>query len=460
MDDHKLENEIVDALGGAQNVQNLEHCMTRLRVLVKHPDKVDVSKLSSLDHVLAVNATGDSFQLVLGPGLVAEVAGKLQQMGVGTPVDQTPDAVRKLGLHAVLEFFSRVFAPVIPVFAGAGLLFGVKQVLVLVFELTGEQLFNPAAVADGGSVFMAALAVLAGTFFTYLNIAIAMSACKNLGGNQYLGLVAGGIVSNVGDLAGVSIGILGGQFASGRGGALAALAAGALCAVVERKVYKHTPEALRVHLPSFVTILVVGLATLFVLQPLLGVVMDALTSAIMWLFDKSGPVASMIVSLIWLPMVMLGVHQGLTPIHTQLIQTMGYTPLYAAGSMAGAGQVGAALALLVKYRSRTRLRGAIKGGLPAALLGIGEPLIYGVSLPLGRVFGLACVGASAGGLLLGCFAGTGAVTISVSGLLGALVNTRPLVYLAGYAVAVVASFALVWMVGPREQSLEAFERAT
>lgn len=125
--------------------------------------------------------------------------------------------------------------------------------------------------------------------------------------------------------------------------------------------------------------------------------------------------------------------------------------------MAGGGQVGAAIALLVKYRKNKNLVKAVKGGLPAGILGIGEPLIYGVSLPLGRVFLLACLGAACGGAVLGFFPGSGSVTINVSGILGTLVNTQPFVYLAAYAVSILAGFLLVYFVGAKDDSLNAFE---
>ena len=89
-----------------------------------------------------------------------------------------------------------------------------------------------------------------------------MSACKVMGGNQYLGLVAGGIVINLGGLAGASMGFLGLTFTNGRGGTLSALAAGALIAIVERWIKKRTPDALKVHLPSLGAIVVVGLLTM------------------------------------------------------------------------------------------------------------------------------------------------------------------------------------------------------
>ena len=454
-----LAQGILDNLGGVDNIDQLENCMTRLRVSVHDPKKVNKANLEHLSKVLSVLEEDNNFQVVLGPGVADTICKEVKELGVNVKQgDVVYDSVTpKTSGKSILQYLSRVFAPLIPIFAGAGLLFGIKQIFVLVYDLTSVAIFNPAAVTDGGSVFMAAMALLAGTFFTYLNIAIAMSACKNLGGNPYVGLVAGGIVTNVGGLAGASMGVLGLTFVSGRGGALAALAAGALCAVIEKEVKKHTPDALAVHMPSLVTILVVGLLTLFVLQPVLGFLMDLLTAGIMWVFNTAGPLATALVALGWLPMVMLGIHQGLTPIQTQLIQQLGYTPLYPAGSMAGGGQVGAAIALLVKYRKNKNLVKAVKGGLPAGILGIGEPLIYGVSLPLGRVFLLACLGAACGGAVLGFFPGSGSVTINVSGILGTLVNTQPFVYLAAYAVSILAGFLLVYFVGAKDDSLNAFE---
>ena len=107
--------------------------------------------------------------------------------------------------------------------------------------MTGIEVFDPAT-----STFMFAINVLASTFFTYLNIAVAASAAKVMGGNPYLGLVAGGIIINLGSLAGTT-GLFGIMIVNGRGGTLAALAAGALIAVFERKIKENVPDALKIH---------------------------------------------------------------------------------------------------------------------------------------------------------------------------------------------------------------------
>lgn len=453
-----LAASLLEKLGGADNIQELENCMTRLRTVVKNKSLVKTSEIEKLPGVLAVRAEGDGYQIVVGPGVADRVCTEMKSLGINVTVGEADDhaVIHKHDAKGLFAYIQKVFVPLIPVFAGAGLLFGVKQICVGIYDGGGVELFNPAAIADGGSVFMAALAVLSGTFFTYLNIAVAMSACKGLGGNPYLGLVGGGIVTSVGALEGAPMGFMDLTFANGRGGVMAALFAGALMAIVEKWVRKRVPDSLSIHVPSLVSIVLVGMVTLFVLQPVLGFAMDLLTTGLLWLFNNAGPFGGAAISFAWLFLVMLGIHHGITPIHAQLIQELGYTPVYPFGSLAGGGQVGASLALLVKYRKNKALVRAVKGGLPAGILGIGEPLIYGVSLPLGRIFPLACLGGAIGGIVLGFFT-QGSVTINVSGILGVLVNIAPFAYLASYLIAIAAGFLLVYFIGAKQSALDAFE---
>ena len=196
---------------------------------------------------------------------------------------------------------------------------------------------------------------------------------------------------------------------------------------------------------------------MFILQPVCGLITDGITTVLMWLFENAGPLGGAIISFCYLPLVMTGMHHGLTPIHATLIQQVGYSTLFVFNSMAGGGQVGAAIALYFKYRQNKNLRNAVKGGLPAGVLGIGEPLIFGVSLPLGRVFFTACAGAACGGIVAGLFPGMGSVVINVSGILGTLTNTMPLVYLLSYATSIVFGFIFTWVIGAKKENLRSFE---
>ena len=458
MSNKSLALMILDALGGVENISEFENCMTRLRVVVKEPSKVNREAFKSIKGVLKVVGSENEPQIILGPGVADEVSSELRNMpGLNYTDGPINGAVmQKKSAGGVFSFLAKVFAPIIPVFAGTGLLFGITKIFVLIFNLTGFALFNPAAIADGGSTFMAVMNVLSGTFFTYLNIAVAVQAAKVMGGNPFLGLIAGGIVTNVATLNGVAMGIVPFTFANGRGGTLAAIAAGCSIAIVEKWVKKWCPNALKVHLPSLISVAVVGMATLYILQPVGGVITDIVAKSLVWMFQNAGPLGGAVVSGLFLPLVMTGLHHGLTPVHAALIKEFGYTTLYAFNSMAGAGQVGAAIALYFKYRQYKSIQKAVVGGLPAGILGIGEPLIFGVTLPLGRAFITACLGAAAGGFVCGLFPGMGAEVINVSGILGALVNTQPIAYLLGYTTAVVAGFGLTWMIKVKQVNLDNF----
>ncbi|MDM5143386.1 PTS system EIIBC component [Lactococcus lactis] len=100
-------------------------------------------------------------------------------------------------------------------------------------------------------------------------------------------------------------------------------------------------------------------------------------------------------------MVMFGLHQILTPIHLEMIAKTGSTQLLPILAMAGAGQVGAAIALWLRLRKDKEFVELVKGALPVGILGIGEPLIYGITLPLGRPFITACIGGGIGGAIIG-----------------------------------------------------------
>ena len=313
-----LAQKIVAGLGGAENIVSFENCMTRLRVEVKDEAKVDREGLSKEKDILRIVGSGTSPQIILGPGVAQSIGSAIKAMGtINYSEDKGEALMTKKSASGIFSFFSQVFAPLIPVFAGSGLIFGVMKILTLIFNMTGMALFDP-----NTSQFMFVLNVLASTFFTYLNVAVAMQAAKVMGGNPYLGLVAGGIIINLGSLAGMEMGFLGLTFANGRGGTLAALAAGAMIAVVEREVKKRIPDALKVHVPSIVSIVVVGLITIYIIQPIAGVITDAVSNGILWLLDHAGFMAYAIISGCFLPLVMTGMHHGLTPIHTSFIVTI------------------------------------------------------------------------------------------------------------------------------------------
>ena len=149
---------------------------------------------------------------------------------------------------------------------------------------------------------------------------------------------------------------------------------------------------------------------------------------------------------------MLGLHHGLTPIHMELINTVGSTALLPILAMAGAGQVGASIAIYVKTKNK-RIKNVIKGGLPTGFLGIGEPLLYGVTLPLGRPFITACLGAAVGGAFQAVMH-TASRGIGVSGipLIPLIVDNKYLVYFLGLLITYTAGFLFTYFFGYQKRN--------
>ncbi len=205
------------------------------------------------------------------------------------------------------------------------------------------------------------------------------------------------------------------------------------------------PDTISVMASPFITVLVGGAVILFVVQPIGFYASNWIANGVKALLDVGGPLVGAVLAGTFLPMVMLGIHQGTVPIHVELINSLGNTPLLPILAMAGAGQVGASLAVYVKTRNR-ELRQIILSALPVGILGIGEPLIYGVTLPLGRPFVAACLGGAVGGAFI-AVTKIGALALGVSGVLLAFLVTNPALYLLGILISYIAGFAISYAMG-------------
>ncbi|MGV9337805.1 PTS transporter subunit EIIC [Streptomyces sp. NPDC003688] len=454
--DSALASAILSLTGGPENVTAVTHCLTRLRLTVSDPDAVDGDALGALPGVLGViGKGGTALQVVLGPGVVEGVTAEVEKQTRATAAT-TPPAPGKPTGPAVLRRVANVFVPLIPALIGCGVLAGLNGLLVNAGWLPG---LTPAlaAIASG---FMALIAVFVG-----------YQAAREFGGTPILGGAVAAVVVHPGVEKVTAFGV---HLSPGQGGVLGALAAALLATRVEKWCRGRLPGALDVLVTPTVTVLVAGLATLYGLMYAAGVVATAIGTGANWLLTTTGAFAGLLLGGLFLPLVMLGLHQALIPIHTTLIEQQGYTVLLPLLAMAGAGQVGGALAVYVRLRHDTGMRTTIRSALPAGLLGVGEPLIYGVSLPLGRPFATACVGGAAGGAFVGFFAmlGTkvGATAIGPSGwaLFPLLTGNRgpgvaAAIYggglLTGYAVGFAATYAFGFRRGTRVEAGQVKTRA-
>jgi len=186
-----------------------------------------------------------------------------------------------------------------------------------------------------------------------------------------------------------------------------------------------------------------------------------------WLFLhlNGNPFGSAVLAGLFLLAVMFGVHQGFVPVYFALMEAQGFNSLFTILAMAGGGQVGAALALYVRANKEALLRTQIKGAIIPGILGIGEPLIYGVTLPRVKPFITACLGGACGGFFIGLVAWMGLpvglnTVFGPSGLValplmtsGSGIYAGMAVYAAGLLVAYLSGFILTWLFGSKNIDL-------
>ncbi|MYR74359.1 MULTISPECIES: PTS transporter subunit EIIC [unclassified Streptomyces] len=465
---------ILPLVGGAANVSSIAHCMTRLRLGLHDRSLVDDEALKAVPAVLGV-VEDDTYQIVLGPGTVARVTPEFERLveegrdsapaepASGTPAPVSAEelaaqgaairAQRKAKNATPFKLFLRrvanIFVPLIPALIGCGIIAGLNGLLMNLGWLPSV---TP-ALAAMASGFMALIAVFVG-----------YNTAKEFGGTPILG----GAVAAIIVFPGVAnIDAFGQTLAPGQGGVLGALGAAVLAVYVEKWCRRWVPEALDVLVTPTLTVLVSGLVTIFGLMFVAGEVSSAIGTFADWLLSTGGAGAGFLLGGFFLPLVMLGLHQALIPIHTTLIEQQGFTVLLPILAMAGAGQVGAAAAVYLRLPRNESIRKTIKSAFPAGLLGVGEPLIYGVSLPLGRPFVTACVGGAFGGGFVGLFNrlgdSVGSTAIGPSGwaLFPLLdgnhgLGTTVAIYAGGLLVGYVAGFAATYFFGFSTSLLEEF----
>ncbi|HDC7918994.1 TPA: PTS transporter subunit EIIC [Staphylococcus aureus] len=468
--EQQLAERIIAAVGGMDNIDSVMNCMTRVRIKVLDENKVDDQELRHIDGVMGV-IHDERIQVVVGPGTVNKVTNHMAELSgvkLGDPIPHNHNDSEKMDyksyaadkakankeahkakqkngkLNKVLKSIANIFIPLIPAFIGAGLIGGIAAVLS---NLMVAGYISGAWITQLITVFN----VIKDGMLAYLAIFTGINAAKEFGATPGLGGVIGGTTLLTG-IAGKNILMnvfTGEPLQPGQGGIIGVIFAVWILSIVEKRLHKIVPNAIDIIVTPTIALLIVGLLTIFIFMPLAGFVSDSLVSVVNGIISIGGVFSGFIIGASFLPLVMLGLHHIFTPIHIEMINQSGATYLLPIAAMAGAGQVGAALALWVRCKRNTTLRNTLKGALPVGFLGIGEPLIYGVTLPLGRPFLTACIGGGIGGAVIGGIGHIGAKAIGPSGvsLLPLISDNMYLGYIAGLLAAYAGGFVCTYLFG-------------
>lgn len=432
MDNIELSKKIIELLGGASNIISAENCMTRLRADLNDSSLTKINELKNTQGILGVIDEKNNVQIVLGPGKAKKISDILNEMlkNSDNQVDNTK--TKELGnweenkklqkskqknnsIKSFLKLIGEIFVPMIPALIAAGVFNGFASVVSTCMSqgaLPSNNFWN---------LFYYILSLIGGSFITYLAIYTGINSAKQFGATAVLGGMVGAmsIMTQITDVSKLLQSALADKnlpfeiynsqvplksiLNTGKGGIIGVIFGVWILSLVEKWLHKHIPDTIDLVFTPLISMLVVSVLFVLVIMPITGIVSDYLVAFLNLLVNSTIPVVQIIsgfiLSAIFLPMVMLGLHQGLIPIYTVQLEAMGYITLYPVLAMAGAGQVGACIALYFKAKKvkNYRLKKIIAGALPAGFLGVGEPLIYGVTLPLGKPFITAGIGAGFGG---------------------------------------------------------------
>ncbi len=412
---NELASRILELVGGKSNVAAATNCMTRLRLRIKDSSKVQLEELKNTEGVMGV-VESDTLQVVVGPGKAKKLADIFtDELGVSKDAVVTDNwqenkASMKAGqkknkLKQALETIAGIFIPLIPAIIAAGIFNGFAS-LIQTLQNNG----NLAADSNTWNLIRLMFSLIGSGFLGYFAIYTGINAAKRFGATEALGGMLGAMsigaqINSISQILGLYNADvpLTSVLTTGKGGIIGVIIGVWVLAKVEKAVRKAVPDVLDLIVTPIISLLTVGILFVLIIMPVSGFASDYLVEALSVIINSEHTIVSIIsgyvLSALFLPMVLLGLHHGLIPIYAIQLQNLGGVTLFPVLAMAGAGQVGAAIAIYLKARkvNNKRMQSVIMGALPAGVLGIGEPLIYGVTLPLGKPFITAGLGAGFGG---------------------------------------------------------------
>lgn len=458
MDNRQIATEVIEALGGRENVRSVAHCATRLRVMVHDEGRIDKEKAEAIDKVKGAFFNSGQYQMIFGTGTVNKIYDEVVALGLPTSStsEQKAEAAKQGNVfQRAIRTFGDVFVPIIPAIVATGLFMGVRGLV------TQPAIMDLFGVHEYGENFLMYTRILTDTAFVYLPALVAWSAFRVFGGNPIIGIVLGlmlvsnelpnaWVVASGGDVKPLTffgfVPVVGYQ-----GTVLPAFFVGLVGAKLEKWLHKRVPEALDLLVTPFLTFAIMSALGLFIIGPVFHSLENLVLAGTQAVLHLPFGIAGLIVGGIQQLIVVTGIHHIFNFLEAQLIANTGKDPFNAYLTAATAAQAGATLAVAVKTKS-TKLKGLAFPSTLSALLGITEPAIFGVNLRYPKVFVSGLIGGALGGWVAGLFgiAGTGfGITVLPGTLL--YLNGQLLQYLVTMLVGLGVAFAMAYTWGYQDR---------
>ena len=464
--------QLLELIGGKENIQAVSHCMTRMRFVLVDEKKADARAIEKIRSVKGTFTQAGQYQVIIGNDVAVFYNEFTAYAGIeGVSKDAVKAAARtnQNPLQKIMSALGEIFAPLIPALICGGLVLGFRNII-------GEINFF----ADGTKSLADISRFWAGTYsflwligeavFHLLPVGIVWSITKKMGTTQILGIILGlTLVSSqllngfsVADTAASDIPVWDFGFAKVemigyQGQVIAAMMAGFVLVYLEKFFKKHCPEVISMIVVPFCSLVPAVIIAHTVVGPIGWKIGDAIANIVYnGLMSPFGVAFAGVFGLLYAPVVMTGLHHMTNAIDSQLTNLYDGTILWPMIALSNIAQGSAVLAMSVLQKRNER---AQQVNIPACIscyLGVTEPALFGVNLKYG--FPLVCgmIG-SAIAAMISVGAGVQAFSIGVGGLPGIL-SIKPafyLYFLIAMAVAIVVPFVLTMAVGSRKLSKEA-----
>lgn len=457
MDYHKLGKEIVQNVGGPNNIESLTHCMTRLRFVLKDVSKANKEALEDIKEVVGVVYAGGQYMVILGPNLIPtfEAINKDFNLATTSPVDENLDEPKKEKLtwktagSKTLSFIQASVTPMIPGLIAGGML---KVVLLLIVT------FISPAFAKSTSYTL--ISAIADAPFFFMPIMVAYGAAAKLGGTPAYAMMstAALLYPTFRDLlmkltahpgsVNVTLFNLPVKVINYGTSLLPALLISLLAYWVEKLLNKIVPGIFKSVLVGMGTIFVAGSLGYLVLGPIGDILGQGIATVVMFLSRTVGPLAVglLAAALPWL--VMTGMHVALAPFMPQLISNPGYDPiLRPAFILHNMAEGGANIGVALKAKDKKLKSEAWSLAVGAIVAGVTEPSLYGINLKYKKPMYGVMAGGFVGGIVAGLL-GARAYIMGYSNIFAIPVfEKKALAIVIGIVTTIIVAAAVTFVLG-------------
>ncbi|SDC39217.1 PTS system, beta-glucosides-specific IIC component [Terribacillus halophilus] len=451
MDYKQVARDVLQHIGGKENIAHLGHCSTRLRFSLADNKKVDIKALESTPGIIAVRMTAQC-QVVIGNDVI-EVYNELQKLVGdvgGEEAAEQPKEKKKIGA-AILDFIVGVFQPLVPAIAGGGILKSLLLLLALFGVMDSDsqtyQILN--MVGDAPLYFLPLLVAVTAANKLKVNALVALSAVGALLLPNMATMLAEGAQLFTFDLKNIAYAYQ----------VFPAILTVLLYAQMEKLFTRISPKPIRIFFVPMMSLLITVPIALLLLGPAGYTFGQGFAGVILWVFEYAGWLAVALLACVLPFMVATGMHKAMIPYAVTTMGSLGREALYMPASLAhNIAESGACFAIALRTKDKRLRTTAVSAGI-SAFFGITEPALYGVTLQNKKVLASVMIGAFVGGTFVGII-GLQAYVLVGPGLASMSMFLsedlpRNIVYAAiGFVLSFVVAFVAAFILGKDKEQVQ------